>query len=419
MTNLTDAPTYDPGVYEIQTTDPVMGGPGGVDNMAAQNLANRTAYLKQHVDALEAGTTIPNGVAPLASPVFTGTPTAPNAANGDSSGLIANTRFVQTAIGGVASVDVSAGGNITVNQALGVRVVILTGAPAAAVAALFPIRGSWTVVNATTGSAAAVTVQTAVGTGVVLTQGKSQPLFADGTNIQRGYSDFQNVALTGVPTATTAVPGDNSARVATTAYVDGQPHGVATLTGSGSWTVPPGVSVFDVELWAAGAGSFASQPGKSSGGAAAGGFVRKRFVGIASGTVIAYVAGLGGAAGTPTSQPGVGGSSSFGATLSATGGQLNPYATVADPTPAGSPGGLGSGGDLNIQGSDGGVPRGDIYAGGSGGAAAASTSASVQQGQGNAGRFPGGGASGAGTGSANTTAQTGAAGANGVIIVRW
>ena len=418
MTNLTDAPTYDPGVYEIQTTDPVMGGPGGVDNMAAQNLANRTAYLKQHVDALEAGTTIPNGVAPLASPVFTGTPNAPNAANGDSSNLIANTRFVQTAIGGVASVDVSAGGNIAINQALGVRVVILTGAPTVAVAALVPIRGSWTVVNSTTGSAT-VTVQTAAGTGVPLTQGKAQPLFADGTNIQRGYSDFQNVALTGVPTAPTAAPGDNSARVATTAYVDGQSHGVATLTGSGSWTVPPGVSVFDVELWAGGAGSFASQAGKSSGGAAAGGFTRKRFVGIAAGTVIPYVAGLGGAAGTPTSQPGVGGSSSFGSGLSATGGQLNPYATVADPTLAGSPGGGGSGGDLNIQGSDGGVPRGDIYAGGSGGAAAGSTSASVQQGFGNAGHFPGGGAAGAGTGSANTTAQNGAVGANGVIIVRW
>ena len=77
MTNLTDVVNYDAGVYEFATTDPVQGGSGGVANAQGQNLANRTAYLKQHVDALEAGTLIPPTVAPLNSANLTGSPTAP------------------------------------------------------------------------------------------------------------------------------------------------------------------------------------------------------------------------------------------------------------------------------------------------------------------------------------------------------
>ncbi len=52
MANLTDQQLFDAAVYELSTTDPVMGGPGGVDNKPHQQLANRTAWLKQQVDAL-------------------------------------------------------------------------------------------------------------------------------------------------------------------------------------------------------------------------------------------------------------------------------------------------------------------------------------------------------------------------------
>jgi hypothetical protein len=38
------------GVYELQTTDPVLAGPGAVANRQAQELANRTAYLKNILD---------------------------------------------------------------------------------------------------------------------------------------------------------------------------------------------------------------------------------------------------------------------------------------------------------------------------------------------------------------------------------
>lgn len=54
MANLSENATFDVGVYQIETTDPVIGGPGGIANLQAQQLANRTKYLKQFTDELVA-----------------------------------------------------------------------------------------------------------------------------------------------------------------------------------------------------------------------------------------------------------------------------------------------------------------------------------------------------------------------------
>lgn len=62
MANLPESSTFDAGVYQIETTDPVIGGPSGVTNNPLKNLTNRTKYLKDHVDALESGAT-PAGAA--------------------------------------------------------------------------------------------------------------------------------------------------------------------------------------------------------------------------------------------------------------------------------------------------------------------------------------------------------------------
>lgn len=45
--------TYETGIYQWEQTDPVQGGVGGIDNVPMVQLGNRTAYLKEHVDALE------------------------------------------------------------------------------------------------------------------------------------------------------------------------------------------------------------------------------------------------------------------------------------------------------------------------------------------------------------------------------
>lgn len=52
MADLPETSNYDAGVYQIETTDAVIGGVDGKANASARNLANRTKWLKTQVDAL-------------------------------------------------------------------------------------------------------------------------------------------------------------------------------------------------------------------------------------------------------------------------------------------------------------------------------------------------------------------------------
>jgi hypothetical protein len=52
MANLPETPAWEDGVYQLEPTDLVMGGPGGITNLQATQLGNHTAYLKQQLDAL-------------------------------------------------------------------------------------------------------------------------------------------------------------------------------------------------------------------------------------------------------------------------------------------------------------------------------------------------------------------------------
>jgi hypothetical protein len=53
MAFITETATYEASIYEIATTDKVKGGTGEISNVQAEKLANRTKYLKLHVDAIE------------------------------------------------------------------------------------------------------------------------------------------------------------------------------------------------------------------------------------------------------------------------------------------------------------------------------------------------------------------------------
>lgn len=46
MGNVTGTPTWEENVYQFETTDVVLGGPEGIDNVPLKQLANRTAFLK-------------------------------------------------------------------------------------------------------------------------------------------------------------------------------------------------------------------------------------------------------------------------------------------------------------------------------------------------------------------------------------
>ena len=53
MATITESSTFDATVYQLETTDQVLGGAGGTSNLQAQSLANRTRYLFNALTALQ------------------------------------------------------------------------------------------------------------------------------------------------------------------------------------------------------------------------------------------------------------------------------------------------------------------------------------------------------------------------------
>lgn len=161
MTNLVENPLWEQGIYQLETSDPVEGGPDGIDNVQARQLGNRTAYLKAQqethagavnphpqyqtsiqvqalitaaINALVAAapgsldtlkeladalgddpnfaTTMTNALAlkaPLLSPNFSGTPKVPTQAVTDNSLAAVNTAFVNAFI----AAGVQSGGKVS------------------------------------------------------------------------------------------------------------------------------------------------------------------------------------------------------------------------------------------------------------------------------------------------------------------
>lgn len=105
MAHLPETEEWDVGVYQIETSDPVLGGPDGVTNRPIKALANRSAWLKAkmasvrgdlsaHVNAADPHTQY----APKVDPIFTGTPRVPTADAGTRTEQAASTAFVHTVV---------------------------------------------------------------------------------------------------------------------------------------------------------------------------------------------------------------------------------------------------------------------------------------------------------------------------------
>lgn len=182
----------------------------------------------------------------------------------------------------------------------------------------------------------------------------------------------------------------------------------------GVWTIPYGVKLIRLRVWGGG-GAGGAGFGGAGGGGAGGGYAEGYFS-VAPGQAFTVTVGSGGS-GEGTDGSG----SSFGALISAGGGQAGASGGAGAGGAGGAAPGAGAGGTLNLQGSAGGPAysagsawvsgRGGASFGGGGAELAVGSSSSTINGA-NANLPGGGGAGGVGTG-------LGGQGGPGLVLVEW
>lgn len=195
---------------------------------------------------------------------------------------------------------------------------------------------------------------------------------------------------------------------------------------SGTWNRPAGIKRVVVVVVGAGGGGAGTPatggPEAAEGGGGAGGGCAIELIDVTATASVAVTVGAGGSGGAAGSNAGsAGGTSSFGAFCSATGGAGGAagLATSGSYLYSGSVAGIGTGGDINLRGgagSGGGVISGERYGHNAGGESFYSGRGQPVGGAGVAGSGIGTGGSGASVGD-STAAQTGGAGADGIVVV--
>lgn len=234
MANVPETPDYPAGIYQLETSDPVLGGAGGISNRQAEQLANRTAWLKAKVDAFLDGT-----VAVFKATKLATARTLSISGAGSGSGSFdgsGNTNIVLTlADSGVAAgtylkVTVNAKGIVTAASVLTSADLpanlALTGAPTAPTA---PAGTNTTQLANTAFVQAAVAALVASSPAALDTLNElaaalgDDPNFATTmTNALAAKAPLASPPLSGVPTAPTAAANTNTNQLATTAFVVAQ-----------------------------------------------------------------------------------------------------------------------------------------------------------------------------------------------------
>lgn len=195
-------------------------------------------------------------------------------------------------------------------------------------------------------------------------------------------------------------------------------HGIIKFDTAGvtNWTVPLAMQlgIIKPKVTVVGGGGSSSRAAASSGGGGGGGGAAIKVVDLSGVTSVTITVGAGGPSLTADGGGNIGGTSSFGAYCSATGGEGGVLGT------GGGGGGVGAGGDLNLAGSG-------------GGATATSAGSTVFTAGAGGGSLLGGGGRGRSTGSAapgvaglnggggggSVLAAAGGAGGAGVVIIEW
>lgn len=169
MANLTEIAQWENGIYRIETTDPVLGGENGISNAAAKQLANRTSYLKQLVDAINGNYATQAYVAAQLAALVDSSPAALDTLNELAAALGDDPNFAATmtaALAGKQPLDAT----LTALAALATsadKLIYATGADSFSLATLSPFARSLlddpdaATARATLGAAAAVAIASA------------------------------------------------------------------------------------------------------------------------------------------------------------------------------------------------------------------------------------------------------------------
>ena len=185
-------------------------------------------------------------------------------------------------------------------------------------------------------------------------------------------------------------------------------HGATSLTTSGTFTVPAGVTTLRrVALWGGGGSGAFNSTLADTGGGGGGALCLVCDVSVTPGQTCSYTIGAGGAALSANSAGNAGGATSMtiGATTYTAGGGTGGSATGIQVS-----GGAATNGTFNFAGGNG-MAVGSSRTGDGGAAPQGGGGGSGSNGQGGAGVFPGGGGAG--------TNITGGGGANGAGLVEW
>jgi hypothetical protein len=305
----------------------------------------------------------------------------------------------------------------------------------------------------TTQGTGALSLETAGAGNVILAPGSGSvviPAFTtSGIVFNNASGDLSSgTALPNGITATTQSPGDDSTKVATTAYVDSAITGgsgiksvhTQVFTSSGTYTPTTGMAYAKVQMVGGGGagGGIAASLGGGAGGGQGGAYSEGLFSAAtigASQTVTIGAAGTGSTGSAGSS----GGTTSLGSLITAPGGAGAPAQTsgssgyVPNPNLGGFSSSTGSGGYINLPGAAGGTGVGlsfnnSYYLSGlggngifnSGGGQAVSgyvTGGASTGSDGNDGTGYGGGGSGAGQFGGDTSGTAGGDGSAGVVII--
>lgn len=199
MSNLTEKDQWEDGVYQLEKTDPVVGGPDGLSNRQAQQLGNRTRYLKGLVDSLLNGTRNAAIAAKLATArALNLTGDASGSANFDGS---ANASITVT----LAKTGVAAGtyGGVTVDDKGRVT----------SASTILPVANGGTG-NATGQAPSAAKLATARTINGVPFDGTGNIAITDDSK-----APLNSAALTGTPTTSTPAEGSTSKQIANAEFV--------------------------------------------------------------------------------------------------------------------------------------------------------------------------------------------------------